>query len=66
MLSGANKKDSEGKIMLKLRITYLDETEKEEAIKNIEKMFKVLNVSRVYPGRGSSKFSNVYIDVELK
>ncbi|MBP3906946.1 MAG: hypothetical protein J6D47_20935 [Peptostreptococcaceae bacterium] len=52
--------------MLKLRITYSNEAEKDEAIKAIEKTFNILNVSRVYPGRNGSKFSNVYIDVDLK
>lgn len=52
--------------MIKLRITYSIETEKDAAIKEIEKNFNVLNISRVYPGRNGSKFSNIYIDVELK
>ena len=52
--------------MLKLRITYCNETEKDEAIKEIEKNFNILNISRPYPGRNGSKFSNVYIDIELK
>ena len=54
--------------MLKIRITYSreDEKELERALKKIEKEFNVLSKSRAYRGRGESKYNNVYIDVENK
>lgn len=66
MLPRTNKENSGGRIMLKLRITYADESEKDAAVKNIEENFNILNISRVYPGRNGSKFSNIYIDLQLK
>lgn len=54
--------------MLKVRITYNKEDEKElkKAIEKLEKEFEILNKSRVYRGRGESKYNNVYLDVENK
>ena len=54
--------------MLKIRITYNreDEKELEKAIKKLEKNFDILNKSRIYKGRGESKYNNIYLDVETK
>lgn len=54
--------------MLKIRITYSreDERELERALKKIEKEFNVLSKSKPYRGRGESKYNNVYLDVENK
>ena len=54
--------------MLKIRITYNreDEKELEKAIKKLEKNFDILNKSRIYKGRGESKYNNIYLDVENK
>ena len=51
-------------IMLKIRITYADQKELDEAIEKLEKEFNVLSISKSYRGRGKSKYSNVYLDVE--
>lgn len=52
--------------MLKIRITYADKSELDKAIKKLEKEFNVLSISKEYKGRGNSKYSNVYLDVENK
>lgn len=52
--------------MLKIRITFASETELAAAIKKIEANFKILNQSKIYKGRGSSAYSNIYLDVENK
>lgn len=51
--------------MLKIRITYSDKSELDKTIKKLEKEFNVLSISKEYKGRGNSKYSNVYLDVEL-
>lgn len=52
--------------MIKIRLTYADDEEKDIAIKKIKENFEVLNISREYKGRGNSQYSNVYIDVNNK
>ena len=54
--------------MLKIRITYNreDKKELEKAIEKLEKDFNILNKSKVYQGRGESKYNNIYLDVENK
>ena len=56
--------------MIKIRLTFSNDekglTEFAEALDNIKRTLNVLSVSKVYKGRGESKFSNVYIDVENK
>lgn len=51
--------------MLKIRITYNNEAEKDRVIDIIKNQFDVLNISKEYKGRGDSEYSNVYIDAEL-
>ncbi|XZH90609.1 DUF3970 family protein (plasmid) [Clostridium perfringens] len=48
--------------MIKIRLTYADDEEKDIAIEKIKENFEVLNISREYKGRGNSQYSNVYID----
>lgn len=50
--------------MIKIRLTYADDEEKDIAIEKIKESFEVLNISREYKGRGNSQYSNVYIDVD--
>ena len=51
--------------MIKIRLTYVDEEEKNIAMEKIKENFEVLNISREYKGRGSSQYSNVYIDANI-
>ncbi|MGU9097453.1 hypothetical protein ACV3X3_15600 [Clostridium perfringens] len=52
-----------------MRLTFVDDAngrkECDEVLKGIVKMYKVVNVSKSYKGRGNSKYSNLYIDLEL-
>lgn len=50
--------------MLKIRITYADKSELDKAIEKLQKEFNVLSISKAYKGRGNSKYSNIYLDVE--
>lgn len=56
--------------MLKVRITFVDNekgrAELASATDKLEKDFNVISVSNIYKGRGKSKYSNVYIDLEVK
>lgn len=56
--------------MLKVRITFVDSekgrAELDTAVSTLEKEYDILNKSRVYPGRGNSQYSNIYLDVEEK
>ena len=56
--------------MLKIRITFADtepgRKELEEALDQLDQDFNVLNRSKVYQGRGTSIYSNIYLEVENK
>ena len=52
--------------MIKIRLTYADDEEKDIAIEKIKENFEVLNISREYKGRGNSQYSNIYIDVDVE
>ena len=56
--------------MLKVRITFVDtkdgQKELEKGIKTLKDKFEVINQSKIYRGRGESKYSNVYLDIEVK
>ena len=54
--------------MLKLRITFDRNNPEElnEAIEKLKENFDVIQISKVYEGRGESRYSNVYIDVNNK
>lgn len=57
--------------MLKIRVTFVDEDSKsindiKKVLSALEKDFQILNQSKVYKGRGTSKYSNIYIDIDRK
>lgn len=54
--------------MLKLRITFdrNNPDELNEAIEKLKENFDIIQISKVYDGRGESRYSNVYIDVNNK
>ena len=54
--------------MLKLRITFDKNNpgELNEAIEKLKENFDVIQVSKVYEGRGGSRYNNIYIDINNK
>ena len=56
--------------MIKCRLTFTHDEEGIAELNNtidiIKRDFNVLNISKVYKGRGDSKYSNVYIDIMQK
>ena len=56
--------------MLKMRITFVDDekgrAELASATGKLEKEFDIISTSKIYKGRSTSKYSNVYIDLEVK
>lgn len=56
--------------MIKIRLTFIDTREGRSelagAIKILNDNCIVLNRSKVYKGRGTTKYSNIYLDIELK
>lgn len=53
--------------MIKIRITYHDKSEVDEAVKKLEEEFDVISISRPYKNtRGNDKYSRIYIDLNLK
>lgn len=56
--------------MLKVRVTFVDDLEgrkeKDDFIDDIKKQYSIVNESKVYKGRGSSKYSNIYLDLYKK
>ena len=52
--------------MIKIRLTYSNNKEKEITLNKIKESFNVLNISKEYKGRGNSQYSNIYIDIENK
>ncbi len=56
--------------MIKKRLTFVDteegNIELDNALNEISKGFTVIQTSKVYKGRGISKYSNIYLDVESK
>lgn len=56
--------------MLKIRITFVDDAKGNKEVENAKEVIKenfiIVNQSRVYKGRGTSMYSNVYLDVEAK
>ena len=51
--------------MIKIRLTYAYDEEKDIAIAKIKENFEVLNISREYKGRGNNQYSNIYIDANI-
>lgn len=52
--------------MLKLRVTYSDSADKDKLINELDKQYRILNVSKEYPGKGKSLYKNTYIDLSDK
>ncbi|ERI92138.1 hypothetical protein HMPREF1982_02679 [Clostridiales bacterium oral taxon 876 str. F0540] len=52
--------------MLKIRITYCNEAEKEGFIDKLKNNFKILEVSKEYQGKGKSLYKKCYIDLSCK
>lgn len=56
--------------MIKVRLTFVDTREGRSelagAIKILNDNYIVLNQSKVYKGLGTTKYSNIYLDIELK
>lgn len=56
--------------MVKIRITFVDtpegNKELQKSLKAIQDKFIIINKSKVYKGRGSSQYSNIYLDLENK
>ena len=50
--------------MIKLRMTYHDEEEKEAMLFILKESCKVLAESKPYPLRGKTDYKNIYIDIE--
>lgn len=53
--------------MLKIRVTFENDSfeEVEKFIQDIEQQgYKVLNKSKIYKGRGTSCYDNIYIDIK--
>lgn len=54
--------------MLKVRVTFVDNPEGREELKNIEKNlnkdYEIISKSKVYKGRGETQYSNIYFDIE--
>lgn len=54
------------KSMVKVRLTYVQNSKEEQEVLDVLKeKFNVLKVSKEYPGRNDSKYSNIYVDVEV-
>ena len=56
--------------MIKIRLTFVDTEEGNVELNNvlnkISNDFVVIQTSKIYKGRGNSKYSNVYLDIENK
>lgn len=54
--------------MLKVRVTFVDNEEGREELKNIEKNlnkdYEIISKSKIYKGRGETQYSNIYFDIE--
>lgn len=70
MLQNRNYNMKEVIFLVKIRITFVDNVEgrKElsDSIENIEKSFDIINKSKIYKGRGTSLYSNIYLDASPK
>lgn len=51
--------------MIKIRLTFTTETEKEEAIKVLSDSFNLISISKDYKNYDNNSF-RVYVDAELK
>ena len=53
-------------MLLKVRITYVDQEEKEQLMEVLRANFRILSESIEYQGRGKSIYKNQYIDLDKK
>lgn len=51
--------------MIKLRLTYHDEEEKEAMLFILRENLKVISESKPYPLRGKNDYKNIYVDIEV-
>ena len=51
--------------MIKIRLSFDNETEKEETLKALDESFDVLHVSKNYKNRNNKAF-HVYVEAEFK
>ena len=55
--------------MLKLRITFVDDKkgnkELDKIVSLLDENMNLVNQSKVYAGRGKSKYSSIYLDMEV-
>ena len=50
---------------MKVRITFIEGTGEEKGlIEFLYLMFDIKSISKIYRGRGSSKYSNIYIELD--
>lgn len=55
------------KSTVKVRLTYVTGSEDEQQVLDVlAQNFDILKVSKEYPGRDGSKYSNIYVDVEIE
>lgn len=56
--------------MIKARLTFIDDKEGQEELKemiqNIKENYNVISESRIYKGRKGSQYSNIYLDINKK
>lgn len=56
--------------MVKMRLTFVDDVEGITAlgkfVAELETMFVIVSKSRIYKGRGGSKYSNIYFDMDFR
>ena len=58
--------------MLKVRVTFVDNKKGNEQLEEFleilreNKKFETISESKIYKGRGSSQYSNIYVDIDYK
>lgn len=58
--------------MLKVRVTFVDNEKGNEQLEDFlemlieNKKFETISESKIYKGRGSSQYSNIYVDIDYK
>lgn len=58
--------------MLKVRVTFVDNEKGNEQLQDFlelfseNKRFEVIQESKIYKGRGTSQYSNIYVDIDYK
>lgn len=56
--------------MIKVRLTFVDDEKGLKALDKVITLFdentNLISQSKVYPGRGKSKYSNIYVDIDVE